>query len=379
MNRRTIVRGIQLIVGITLATFTWLLYASIREDSRNGHPADFAAGFAHLHPGWLLVAAVLALQEGVFGGLRIYVLGRVLSDELKVRTAIISEFVLMFCAGVTPLQAGAAPAQVAVLANGGMRLVDVATAELLTALCTATFFLSSLVMIFVLRANGQFVITDGPQLDWLLGLSVTIVGGSFISLVLCAAYPPLLKVIVRALAVPFGVLYRALLRLLTASTRLRAWATKNLEKRGVVRDRLLQSVDEFNRGFRIYLQRGKIDAIWMDAGATAVAAVEAFEDGGYDMPVFVGEDQQDFLQKWKELGLTAIAPAYPSYQWRTPIIAAVHTLKGEAVPSPEWILPQPAITQATLDSYINTDMPPLHYALCGCEDMPNYPAAWGGK
>ncbi len=21
-------------------------------------------------------------------------------------------------------------------------------------------------------------------------------------------------------------------------------------------------------------------------------------------------------------------------------------------------------------------MPPLHYALCGCEDMTNYPAAW---
>jgi uncharacterized protein (TIRG00374 family) len=258
MNRRTIVRGIQLIVGITLATFTWLLYASIREDSRNGHPADFAAGFAHLHPGWLLLAAVLALQEGVFGGLRVFVLGRVLSDELKVRTAIISEFVLMFCAGVTPLQAGAAPSQVAVLANGGMRLVDVATAALLTALCTATFFLASAVLIFVLRANGQFVIADGPQLDVLLGLSVTIVGGSFIALVLCAAYPPLLKVIVRGLAIPFGVVYRALLRLLTISTRLRPWATRSLEKRGAVRDRLLQSVDEFNRGFRIYLKRGKL-------------------------------------------------------------------------------------------------------------------------
>lgn len=128
-----------------------------------------------------------------------------------------------------------------------------------------------------------------------------------------------------------------------------------------------------------YLQRGKIDAVWMDAGATTVAAVEAFEDGGYDMPVFVGEDQQDFLQKWKELGLKAVAPSWPTYQWRTPIIAAVRVLKGEAVPAPEWIMPQPSITQATLDSFINTDMPPLHYALCGCEDMPNYPSAWGGK
>lgn len=128
-----------------------------------------------------------------------------------------------------------------------------------------------------------------------------------------------------------------------------------------------------------YLQRGSIDAVWMDAGATAVAAVEAFEDGGYDIPVFVGEDQQDFLRKWQDLGLTAIAPTYPNYQWRTAIIAAERVLNGESVPGPEWILPQPAITQDTLDSMINPAMPPLHYAMCGCEDMANYPAAWGGQ
>ena len=63
-----------------------------------------------------------------------------------------------------------------------------------------------------------------------------------------------------------------------------------------------------------YLQRGSIDAVWMDAGATAVAAVEAFEDGGYDIPVFVGEDQQDFLQKWNDLDMTAIAPTYTKVQ-----------------------------------------------------------------
>ncbi|WP_306258653.1 substrate-binding domain-containing protein [Pararhizobium sp. IMCC21322] len=128
-----------------------------------------------------------------------------------------------------------------------------------------------------------------------------------------------------------------------------------------------------------YLQRGSIDAVWMDAGATAVAAIEAFEDGGYDIPVFVGEDQQDFLRKWQDLGLTAIAPTYPNYQWRTAIIAAERVLNGESLPGPEWILPQPAITQDTLDSMINPAMPPLHYAMCGCEDMANYPAAWGGQ
>ncbi|WP_240229448.1 substrate-binding domain-containing protein [Devosia lacusdianchii] len=127
-----------------------------------------------------------------------------------------------------------------------------------------------------------------------------------------------------------------------------------------------------------YLARGTIDAVWMDAGATAVAAIEAFQDGGYDIPVFVGEDQQDFLQTWQANGMTAIAPTYPTYQWRTAIIAAMRVLKGEAVPGPEWVLPQPAITMENLDQFVNAKMPPLHYAMCGCENMAGYPEAWGG-
>ena len=129
-----------------------------------------------------------------------------------------------------------------------------------------------------------------------------------------------------------------------------------------------------------YIQReGKLDAVWMDAGATSVAAIEAFEDAGAKVPVITGEDQQDFLQKWKQRKLTAIAPTYPTYQWRTPIIAAVKILNGEAVPGPEWNLPQPAITSQNLDQFINDKMPPLHYAMCGCEKMPNYPKRWGGQ
>ncbi|MGV9772106.1 substrate-binding domain-containing protein [Streptosporangium sp. NPDC003464] len=128
-----------------------------------------------------------------------------------------------------------------------------------------------------------------------------------------------------------------------------------------------------------YIQRhGKIDGVWMDAGATAVAAVEAFEDAGRQVPPIVGEDQQDFLQKWKDSGLTAVAPTYPTYQWRTPVIAALKILKGEEVPK-TWKLPQPKITSESLATYLRPDMPPLHYALCGCEDLPGFPAKWGGK
>jgi ribose transport system substrate-binding protein len=128
-----------------------------------------------------------------------------------------------------------------------------------------------------------------------------------------------------------------------------------------------------------YLQReGQLDGVWMDAGATSVAAMEAFEDNGQDIPPFVGEDQNDYLTKWKQDGLTAVAPTYSNYQWRTAVIAATKVMKGEEVPK-EWVLPQPKITNETLDDYVDPKMPPLHYALCGCEDMPGYPEYWGGK
>ncbi|MEU6414068.1 substrate-binding domain-containing protein [Microbispora sp. NPDC046933] len=125
-----------------------------------------------------------------------------------------------------------------------------------------------------------------------------------------------------------------------------------------------------------YIQReGQIDGVWMDAGATAVAAAEAFQDAGVDVPAIVGEDQQDFLRLWADEGLTAVAPTYPTYQWRTPIIAALKVLKGEQVPK-EWVLPQPRITGDSVKDYVKQDMPPLHYAMCGCEDMPGYPGPW---
>ncbi|SDR34824.1 ribose transport system substrate-binding protein [Rhizobiales bacterium GAS113] len=129
-----------------------------------------------------------------------------------------------------------------------------------------------------------------------------------------------------------------------------------------------------------YLARfGKIDGVWMDAGATSVAAIEAYEDAGKPAPAINGEDQQDFLQKWKADNLKAIAPTYAVYVWRSAIIAALKVMKGEPVPAPEWNLPQPTITAENLAKYVNAKMPPLHYAMCGCEDMPNYPARWGGK
>jgi ribose transport system substrate-binding protein len=121
---------------------------------------------------------------------------------------------------------------------------------------------------------------------------------------------------------------------------------------------------------------GTIDAIWMDAGGTAVTILEAFKDAGAPAPkVMVGEDQQDYLEYWKANKLTAIAPTFPTYQWRTAVLASVMFLQGETVQH-NWVLPQPEITAANLDKYITAGMPPLHYALSGGEDMKSWPDSW---
>lgn len=121
---------------------------------------------------------------------------------------------------------------------------------------------------------------------------------------------------------------------------------------------------------------GTIEAVWMDAGGTAVTILEAFKDAGAPYPkVMVGEDQQDYLAYWKENLELAIAPTFPTFQWRTAVLAAVMFLDGETVQH-NWTLPQPDVTVENLETYENPEMPPLHYALCGCEDMTNYPDAW---
>jgi ribose transport system substrate-binding protein len=125
-----------------------------------------------------------------------------------------------------------------------------------------------------------------------------------------------------------------------------------------------------------YIDRfGYIDAVWMDAGGPAVAALEAYEDLGLDFPVMVGEDQMDYLKYWKENDVTAIAPTFPTFQWRTAVLAAVMILEGEPVDA-RWVLPQPNVTQENLDEYYLPDMPPLYYALSSAEDMDNWPDVW---
>jgi ribose transport system substrate-binding protein len=128
-----------------------------------------------------------------------------------------------------------------------------------------------------------------------------------------------------------------------------------------------------------YLQRfPDLAGVWLDAGFASVATAEVFQDAGKKVPPLTGEDQQDFLNLWQQKKLTAIAPTYPVYQWRTALIAATYILSGKQVPK-EWVLPQPVITDENLSQYIVPGMPPLFFSSCGCGNMPGFPQDWGGK
>ncbi|WP_026531683.1 substrate-binding domain-containing protein [Arthrobacter sp. H41] len=125
------------------------------------------------------------------------------------------------------------------------------------------------------------------------------------------------------------------------------------------------------------LATGDVQGVWMDAGDGAVAAIEAFEDAGADLPVMTGEDELSFLRKWEETGIDALAPVYSNFQWRTPLLALEKIFKGEEVPA-EWVLPQSPITEEDRGEFLeaNEGMPDGHYAKFGGEDLPGYPTVW---
>lgn len=128
-----------------------------------------------------------------------------------------------------------------------------------------------------------------------------------------------------------------------------------------------------------YLERYEINGIWSDFGGVSAAVYEAFVDFGAEVPPITGEDFNGWLKVWQAEGLTGIAPTYPTYQWRTAVIAAVKILKGEPVPK-EWVLPQPFITNENLDQYAKPELPDGHYAMCGCNDIEGFlEELWGGQ
>lgn len=121
-----------------------------------------------------------------------------------------------------------------------------------------------------------------------------------------------------------------------------------------------------------YIQRvGQIDGIWMDAGDASIGAYEAFVDAGVPPALITSEDLNGWLKVWTQNNLNSFAPTYPSFQWRTPIAAAVKILSGEEVPK-EWILPQPFITNDDAKKLVQPDLPDTYYIYSTGDTIPGY-------
>ena len=126
-----------------------------------------------------------------------------------------------------------------------------------------------------------------------------------------------------------------------------------------------------------YIQRyGTIDGVWMDAGAAAVAAVEAFQDAGKPVPPINGEDQ---------LRLPEDVEGQEAHRDRAdlpdlPVAYADH--RGAADPRRRAGV-QP-VEAAAADHHPGQPRPvPRRRTcrrcttrMCGCKDLPGYPQRW---
>jgi glycosyltransferase 2 family protein len=252
LSRRALVQGVRVVVALTVLSLAWRAWRTVA-----GDPAQLKQVLDAVQPGWLLVAAVFALMEGVLGGLRIFVLARVLHDRIRLRTAVISEFVLMFCAGVTPGQAGAAPSQVAVLAHSGMRLTDAWTAQLLTAWTTIVVMLGGALALIGMRASGLLVVEMGPELDGLLTVSVVVFGSGLVVLTLAALRPRMLSAVIVRLTGALVPVLRASLGCVARLPAAKSKATHAAERLDSLATRMLAEVERMFAGFATYRQRGK--------------------------------------------------------------------------------------------------------------------------
>jgi ribose transport system substrate-binding protein len=95
----------------------------------------------------------------------------------------------------------------------------------------------------------------------------------------------------------------------------------------------------------------EIDGILSLGGALSAGAILAFERQGRDLVPMTGENARQFLELWKEHGLTSWATMQPNWLGAFATYTAVKALQGEDIPA--FIeVPLPIITNDNLDEYL---------------------------
>jgi uncharacterized protein (TIRG00374 family) len=126
-------RGLQVFLLISLAGFAiTFLYGK--------DPAQSFAAIRHLRWPWLLVGMALASMDWIGGGLRLWVVTRVVHPNPPLKGMILAGGMSAWASYLTPLQSGAGPMMIYTARRYGVPVAVAMTSTLMTFIATVLFF-----------------------------------------------------------------------------------------------------------------------------------------------------------------------------------------------------------------------------------------------
>lgn len=193
-------RGFTLFVLISAIAYAAVLFYS--------HDAGgFIASLSQLRWRWVLVGGALASMDWIGGGLRLWVLVRVVHPRPPLKGMIIAGGMGAWGSYVTPFQAGASPMMVYAMKRAGVPVPKAMTTTLMSFIATVAFFAIAGPTALVLGAgkslaeHGHFL---GLNLLDLFKTSMAIFVALGILLVLVMVAPRLVSALVHRLATALG-------------------------------------------------------------------------------------------------------------------------------------------------------------------------------
>ena len=153
-------RGLEIFFLISLAGFAFtFIYGK--------NPQAVLDKVLHLHWAWLLVGILLASMDWIGGGMRLWVVARVVHPNPPIGGMMLAGGMSAWAAYLTPLQSGAAPMMIYTMRRFGIPVPVALTSTLMTFIATILFFgIAGPLAIFF--GGGRSLITK----DAVLGLSL---------------------------------------------------------------------------------------------------------------------------------------------------------------------------------------------------------------
>src|SRR5690606_7875127 len=126
-------RGFEIFVLISLVGYAAVLFYG-------NDPKGFLESLTRVHWGWVLIGLGLASMDWIGGGLRLWVLGRVIHPDPRLGGLIIAGGMGAWAGYMTPMQAGSSPVQVYAMKRTGFPIPKALATVLMTFIATVIFF-----------------------------------------------------------------------------------------------------------------------------------------------------------------------------------------------------------------------------------------------